>query len=144
MTEKYAYTAYGINTVTGSGSAAYRFAGRRFDAETGLYHNRARAYSPTLGRFLQTDPIGTKDNINLYAYAANSPVSGTDPMGNSTLWSNVGIAIPAAGASGGGAIVGWGVIASGAIVGALLERFSPHQPRHLEMTSFIILPRDQP
>ena len=72
LTEKYAYTAYGQAVVTG----AYRYAGRRFDAETGLYFNRARAYSTALGRFLQTDPIGTKGGINLYAYVNNDPVNG--------------------------------------------------------------------
>ena len=74
LTEKYAYTAYGQAVVTGAGTAAYRYAGRRFDAETGLYFNRARAYSTALGRFLQTDPIGTKGGINLYAYVNNDPV----------------------------------------------------------------------
>ena len=84
VTEKYAYTAYGLNTVIGSGTSAYRYAGRRFEPETGLYYNRARAYSPALGRFLQTDPIGTEGGINLYAYCANAPLNCTDPLG---LWS---------------------------------------------------------
>ena len=81
LTEKYAYTAYGQAVVTGAGAAAYRYAGRRFDAETGLYFNRARAYSTALGRFLQTDPIGTKGGINLYAYVGNDPVNLLDPFG---------------------------------------------------------------
>ena len=85
VTEKYAYTAYGLNTIVGPGTAAFRYAGRRFDPETGLYFNRARAYSPTLGRFLQADPIGTQGGINLYAYTGNDPANGTDPSGNCEL-----------------------------------------------------------
>jgi RHS repeat-associated protein len=72
VTERYAYTGYGLTVATGPNTAAYRYTGRRFDAETGLYFYRARAYSPALGRFLQTDPIGTKGGINLYAPSSPS------------------------------------------------------------------------
>ena len=34
------------------------YTGREYDSETALYYNRARYYSPTLGRFISRDPIG--------------------------------------------------------------------------------------
>lgn len=84
VAEIYAYTAFGKTVVAGP-SAPYRFTGRRFDEETGLYFYRARAYSATLGRFLQTDPKGVDGGINLYAYTGNDPVNATDPTGLYTL-----------------------------------------------------------
>jgi len=81
LTEKYAYTAFGTTFSTGGNTAAFRYAGRRYDPETGLYFNRTRSYSPALGRFLQTDPIETDGGINLYAYVSNDPVNAIDPRG---------------------------------------------------------------
>jgi len=58
------------------------FTGREYDPETALYHYRARAYSPTLGRFLQTDPIDfDAGDMNLFRYVSNSPLILTDPEG---------------------------------------------------------------
>jgi uncharacterized protein RhaS with RHS repeats len=41
----------------------------------------ARYYSPALGRFLQSDPVGFSGGFNLYAYAGNDPVNLEDSTG---------------------------------------------------------------
>ncbi|KOX34461.1 hypothetical protein ADK67_03400 [Saccharothrix sp. NRRL B-16348] len=51
------------------------------DDGTGLHHNRARYYSPTLQRFISEDPTGFNGGYNLHAYAANRPTVFVDPAG---------------------------------------------------------------
>ena len=59
----------------------HQFTGRQYDAESGLYHYRARGYDADLGRFLQEDPAGMVDGANMYAYCGNNPVNRVDPSG---------------------------------------------------------------
>ncbi len=63
----------------------FGYTGRQYDPETGLYQYRARYYSPRLGVFLSTDPIGTKDDPNLHMYVGLDPVDKIDPSGLSDL-----------------------------------------------------------
>ncbi len=66
---------------TGPPNHDYLFAGLRFFPQAGLYHARARQYSPSLGRFIQRDPKGFVDGPNLYVYCGNNPVTFSDPLG---------------------------------------------------------------
>lgn len=81
----YKYGPFGESNNPASGSL-FRYTGQVYDAETGLYHYKARTYSASLGRFLQTDPAGTQDNMNLYGYVGNDAVNGTDPTGEATVY----------------------------------------------------------
>jgi RHS repeat-associated protein len=86
----YTYEPYGKTTVSGTANSSFLgFTGRENDS-TGtlsLYNFRARAYSPTLHRFLGEDPIGfpAVPDANLYAYVSNNPVGLTDPWASSSM-----------------------------------------------------------
>ena len=62
----------------------FTYTGQAWLPELGLNYYKARMYSPTLGRFLQTDPIGYADGPNWYNYVGSDPVNATDPSGLTT------------------------------------------------------------
>jgi RHS repeat-associated protein len=69
-------------SLTNSGiDTALRFPGQQADPDTGFAYNYYRDYDPTLGRYIQADPIGLAGGINRYAYVSGNPVRFSDRRG---------------------------------------------------------------
>jgi RHS repeat-associated protein len=66
---------------TGPVTQNLRLPGQYFDHETGNHYNLNRDYMPSLGRYLEADPIGLTGGLNPYRYANASPAKYTDRMG---------------------------------------------------------------
>ena len=89
--ESYKYDAFGSPAIYDANgnplsSSAYSnrflFTGREYANAFGFYEYRARAYNPTLGRFMSEDPkLFDAGDYNLFRYCHNDPVDFTDPMG---------------------------------------------------------------
>ena len=84
LAQSYTYDSFGNQTASsGSLTNFFRYTGREFDTETGLYFDRARYLDPTTGRFLSEDPMDFDAGTNFYDYVANDPTTLIDPWG---LW----------------------------------------------------------
>jgi RHS repeat-associated protein len=90
--ERYAYDSYGLPSFLNPTTWAqltnsqfswiYLHQGGRYDTTSGLYYFRNRDYSPTLGRWVQPDPLmfSAGDN-NFYRYVGNNPTTALDATG---------------------------------------------------------------
>lgn len=73
------YDEYGVPGSSNAGR--FQYTGQMWLPEAGLYHYKARAYAPGLGRFLESDPILQAGGMNIYSYVGNDPVNGVDTLG---------------------------------------------------------------
>jgi RHS repeat-associated protein len=76
------YDEYG--TPGSNNSGRFAFTGQAWLPQIGMYYYKARMYSPKLGRFMQVDPLGYADGVNLYGYVRGDPLNNTDPSGLQT------------------------------------------------------------
>jgi RHS repeat-associated protein len=82
LAQTYTYDTFG-KTTNSSGSLTnfFRYTGREFDTETGLYYDRARYLDPTTGRFVNEDPLAFNAGLNFYDYVNGDPTNLSDPKG---------------------------------------------------------------
>ena len=72
------YDEYGIPQSGNLGR--FQFTGQMWLREIGVYNYKNRMYWTTLGRFLQTDPIGYDDGPNWYTYVRRDTEKGAWPL----------------------------------------------------------------
>jgi RHS repeat-associated protein len=81
------YSPYGSPTFQAGRSSGevslkrYRYTGMERDGENGFTYHGARYYAPWLGRWVSADPIGVKDELNLFNYCDSNPLNRTDTRG---------------------------------------------------------------
>jgi RHS repeat-associated protein len=70
----YDYTAFGDPQDHRGTPQPYRFTGREWDKEAGLYYYRGRYYDPVRGRFLSEDLLDVRESAHPYDYAKSNPI----------------------------------------------------------------------
>jgi len=76
----YEYRAFGEELKKlGTGDAKYTYGGKEYDKENSLLYFNARYMDPTIGRFINVDPV--QSGMNWYVYANNNPLNRVDPTG---------------------------------------------------------------
>jgi RHS repeat-associated protein len=80
------YAPYGSTTYQAVKSGTdvarrYRFTGKERDEESGFYYHGARYYAPWLGRWTSPDPLGVRDDIDVYVAMNDRPLVRIDPDG---------------------------------------------------------------
>jgi len=87
LTNAYDYTAFGtIRERTGTSTQPFQYLGNSYEEDAKLYDFHARAYDPSVGRFLTTDPVAglptMPQTLNPYSYGYNAPLVYPDPYGD--------------------------------------------------------------
>lgn len=79
---RYDYDPFGNTTkISGDLSLDYGYTGHYRHTASNLYLAPYRAYDPTVGRWINRDPIGEEGGLNLYGYVHNNPTNLVDPLG---------------------------------------------------------------
>jgi RHS repeat-associated protein len=73
----------GVHAITGSATLDARFPGQWFQLESGLHYNWHRQDDPTIGRYIQADPLGFVDGPSVYGYVRGMPQKYVDLTGQS-------------------------------------------------------------
>ena len=103
------YTPYGEKWILDQNDSSkydmipYRFTGKEWDEETGLYYMSARYQNPETSRWVSSDPAGWElinpmenstsllSGINWYSYCENNPLKYSDPSGLDPNYANAGV-----------------------------------------------------